>query len=146
MPAPKAGIFICVYNRGMDNWSDIFAPLIGRILMGGFFLWNGIEATLNFPNTTAAFATLGSPSPVALALIAIAVEVMCGIFLIVGLWSRVAALALVVFVVGTAFLQSGAQSPIQQALFLQDMAIIGGLLYVSAYGAGAWSTAWKYKQ
>jgi len=72
---------------------------------------------------------------------------LCGIALIVGVWSRPAALVLVVFVVGTAFLQTGsAQSALAQALFLQDMAIVGGLLYVSAYGAGAWSTSWHYKR
>jgi putative oxidoreductase len=130
----------------MDNWSDIFAPLIGRILMGGFFLWNGIEATLNFPNTVATFATIGSPSPIALTLLAIGIEVGCGILLVVGLWSRVAALILVVFVIGSAFLQTGPQSAFTQALYLQDMAIVGGLLYVSAYGAGVWSTSWKYKR
>jgi putative oxidoreductase len=128
------------------SWSDIFAPLIGRILMGGFFLWNGIEATLNFANTTATLATIGSPSPLVLALLAVAIEVGCGVLLVVGLWSRVAALVLVVFVVGTAFLQASPQSALAQALFLQDMAIVGGLLYVSAYGSGAWSTAWPYKR
>lgn len=130
----------------MDNWSDIFAPLIGRILMGGFFLWNGIEATLNFANTSATLAGIGSPSPVALALLVIAVEVGCGVLLVVGLWSRVAALILVVFVIGTAFLQAGTQDALERALFLQDMAIVGGLLYVSAYGSGVWSTAWPYKR
>ncbi len=130
----------------MDNWADIFAPLVGRILMGGFFLWNGIEATLNFANTTATLAGFDSSSPVALALIAIAVEVGCGILLIVGLWSRVAALVLVVFVIATAFVQNSGQDALAQALYLQDMAIVGGLLYVSAYGAGVWSTAWPYKR
>lgn len=130
----------------MDNWADIFAPLIGRILMGGYFLWNGIETTLNLANTTATLANIGSPSPVGLALLIIATEVCCGILLIVGVWSRTAALVLVVFVIGTAFLQGGSQSAVVQALFLQDMAIIGGLLYISAYGAGVWSTAWPYKR
>ncbi len=130
----------------MDNWSDIFAPLIGRILMGGFFLWNGIEATLNFDGTVVAFTNLGSPNALALALVTIAIEVACGILLVVGLWSRIAALALVVFVIGTAFLQIGSQTPLAQALYLQDVAIVGGLLYISAYGAGAWSTGWRYKR
>jgi putative oxidoreductase len=137
---------ISSYNKLMDNWSDIFAPLIGRILMGGFFLWNGIEAALNFANTTGTLASAGSPSPVVLAIVTIAIEVGCGILLVVGLWSRVAALILVVFVIGTAFLQTGPQSAVAQALYLQDMAIVGGLLYVSAYGAGVWSTSWKYKR
>jgi putative oxidoreductase len=131
-------------SKGMDNWSDIFAPLIGRILMGGFFLWNGIISALNFPNTTVMFATAGSPNPTALAIVAIAVEVICGIALVVGVQCRVASLALVVFVIGSAFLQQGIQSELTQTLFLQNMAIVGGLLYVSAYGSGAWSPAWKY--
>jgi putative oxidoreductase len=130
----------------MDSWSDIFAPLIGRILMGGFFLWNGIEATLNFANTAVLFAKTPLPYPIEFAIGAIAIEVLCGILLIVGLWSRVASLALVGFVVFAALLHPGLESSVTQALFLQDMAIIGGLLYVSAYGAGVWSTSWPYKR
>ncbi len=114
--------------------------------MGGFFLWNGIEATLNFANTTVTLANVGSPNPVVLAIIAIAIEVGCGVLLVVGLWSRIAALVLVVFVMSTLTLHTGLASNLSQTLFLQDMAIVGGLLYVSAYGSGAWSTAWPYKR
>jgi putative oxidoreductase len=114
--------------------------------MGGFFLWNGIIATLNFPNTVATFATIGSPSPAALAIVTVAVEVLCGIALVVGVGSRIASLVLVVFVIATAFIQTGIQSEVTQALFLQNMAIVGGLLYVSAYGSGAWSPAWRYRK
>lgn len=130
----------------MDSWSDIFAPLIGRILMGGFFLWNGVQAALNFPSTVVTFANASLPSPVEFAIAAIAVEVLCGILLVVGLWSRPASLVLVGFVIFAALMHPGLESSMSQALFLQDMAIIGGLLYVSAYGAGVWSTAWPYKR
>ncbi len=130
----------------MDSWSDIFAPLIGRILLGGYFLWNGIEATLNFANTTVLFANTFLPYPVEIAIVAIFVEVACGILLVVGLWSRPASLVLVGFIVFAAFLHPALESSVTQALYLQDMAIIGGLLYVSAYGAGVWSTSWPYKR
>jgi len=131
----------------MDNWADIFAPLVGRILMGGFFLWNGIEATLNFPSTV---ISIVGPNffidPVFFTIFALAVEVLCGIALIVGLWSRPASLILVVFVIIAAFAHPALDSTLTQALYLQDMAIIGGLLYVSAYGAGSWSPNWKFKR
>jgi putative oxidoreductase len=130
----------------MDNWADIFAPLIGRILMGGFFLWEGIISALNFPNTAATFATIGSPSPVVLAAIAIGIEVLCGIALVVGIECRIASLILVVFVIASAFIQPVIQNEASQAFFLQNMAIVGGLLYVSAYGSGAWSPAWRYRR
>lgn len=134
------------YTKHMDNWSDIFAPLIGRILMGGFFLWNGIEATLNFPNTVITFTNIGSPSPIALALLVVAIEVLCGLSLVVGIGCRVASLILVVFVMASAFVQPGLGTEVTQAFFLQNMAIVGGLLYVSAYGSGAWSPAWHYRR
>jgi len=120
--------------------------LVGRILMGGFFLWNGIEATLNFPNTVVTFSTLSLPSPLWFAVFAIAIEVLCGVGLIVGFWSRVAALVLVVFVIAAALVQTGLSTGVTETLFLQDMAIIGGLLYISAYGAGAWSPQWRYRR
>ncbi|HEV8666896.1 MAG TPA: DoxX family protein [Candidatus Paceibacterota bacterium] len=128
----------------MDSWSDIFAPLVGRIFMGGFFLWNGIEAALNFPATTVLFVTAGMPGPIGLALVAVAVEVVCGILLVVGSFTKYSAILLSCFVFLTALLHPGTSNAISQTLFLQDMAIIGGLFYISAYGSGAWSTDWKY--
>jgi uncharacterized membrane protein YphA (DoxX/SURF4 family) len=53
---------------------------------------------------------------------------------------------LIVFILSVAFLHVNIPNTTDQALYLQDIAIIGGLLYVSAYGAGAWSTEWPYKR
>jgi putative oxidoreductase len=118
--------------------------LIGRILMGGFFLWNGIEATLNFESATMVFASVKMPHPEVFAMIAIAIEVVCGILLVVGTYTRPAAITLSVFVFSTSLLHPGTANSFSQMLFLQDMAIIGGLLYISAYGSGFWSNDWKY--
>jgi putative oxidoreductase len=123
----------------MHNYGDIFAPLIGRILMGGFFVWSGVEATLNFPTTIASMAT-------AVAIVAILIEVLCGIAIVVGFKTSQAALVLALYVIAVAFFYTGLGSSSAQALFLQDMAIVGGLLYISAYGAGSWATDWHYKR
>jgi putative oxidoreductase len=129
----------------MDSWSDIFAPLLGRILMGGFFLWNGIEAALNFPAATLVFVNVGMPYPLSMAFAAILIEVLCGILLIVGSYTKPAATSLAIFVLCSSFLYSTkGNSGMSEAYFLQDMAIIGGLLFISAYGSGSRSPDWKF--
>jgi putative oxidoreductase len=130
----------------MQNYGDIFAPLIGRILVGGFFIWSGIEATLNFPNAVAAMINLGAPMPTTLAIIAITIEVLGGMAMVVGFKTRLVALMLSLYVIIVAFFYTGFATDSSQALFFQDMAIIGGLLYISAYGAGSWAPDWHYKK
>jgi putative oxidoreductase len=130
----------------MHNYGDIFAPLIGRILVGGFFIWSGIEATLNFPNTVETIISLGAPMPITLATIAIAIEVLGGTAMVVGFKTSPAALILALYVIIVAFFYTGFATGSSQALFLQDMAIVGGLLYISAYGAGSWASDWHYKK
>jgi putative oxidoreductase len=130
----------------MENYGDIFAPLIGRILVGGFFIWNGILATLNLSSTVSSMIAVGAPMPTALAIAAIAVEVLCGIALVVGFKTSPAALILALYVVVVAFFYTGFGTSSAQALFLQDMAIVGGLLYISAYGAGSWASDWHHRR
>lgn len=116
----------------MDAWSDIFAPLIGRILVGGFFLWNGIAESLNFPLTALLMQTKGLPKPVVVAGLLIAIEVLGGIALIIGLKTRPVALILAIFTIGTAFIYSDFSNQLYIQLFLENMAVVGGLLYISA--------------
>lgn len=128
----------------MHNYGDIFAPLVGRILMGGFFVWKGIVAALNFTATLDAVTKVGAPMPAAWVVVAIATEVLCGMAIVVGFKTTSAALLLVLYVVVIAFFYTGFVS--DGSLFLQYMAIVGGLLYISAYGAGSWASDWRYKR
>ena len=114
--------------------------------MGGFFIWNGILIALNFTGTVGSIISAGAPVPVTLAIIAVAVEVLCGVGLVVGFKTSAAALLLAIYLVIVAFFYTGFQTGAAQTLFLQDMAIVGGLLYISAYGAGSWATDWHYKR
>ncbi len=133
------GLYL-LYNRLMQNYGDIFAPLIGRILMGGFFIWSGIEASINFNGTVGSIINLGAPMPLILAIAAIAIEVLGGIALVVGFKTSPAALMLALYVIVVAFFYTGFATGSSQTSFLQDMAIVGGLLYISAYGAGSWAS------
>jgi len=122
----------------MDRWTELFAPLVGRILLGGFFLWNGIEEILNFSATTTIFLNAKLPYPMTLALIAAGIEVLGGILLVVGLKVRIVAMILILYIALSSALLFSTATSAQTQLYVENMAIIGGLLYVTAYGVGSW--------
>ncbi len=123
----------------MDKQLELYAPLLGRIMIGGFFLWNGIHQALNVPTTISIFSSIGFPQPIAWALGAISIEVLGGIVLIVGYKSRISASILALYTTASILLV-GSLGAFQLQLFLANMAVVGGLLYVSTYGSGRWST------
>jgi putative oxidoreductase len=71
---------------------------------------------------------------------AIAVELVGGILVIAGLYTRVAALALALFCVATAVLFHNKFGNRNELLhFEKDLAIAGGFLVLAARGGGAWA-------
>ncbi len=124
----------------MLQWCDCYAPVVGRVLMGGYFLWSGILKLSSFAATAAFVASAGFPSPEVGAVLAILIEAGLGLCMILGWRMRMASLglafwtALVSGIYHTDFTAAAATT-----LLLKDIAIMGGLLYMSAYGSGGWS-------
>jgi putative oxidoreductase len=92
----------------IDSRTAPYAALLLRITLGGLFL---AHASLKFfvftpAGTAKFFGSVGLPPE--LAYLTIAVEVLGGIALILGLWTRVAAIALVPILLGTIFTVHGA--------------------------------------
>ncbi len=129
------------YNgKHMNRLIKNYAPLFGRILLGGFFLWNGVQTLLHLPATAEMLTTAGLPSSVFLATLVGAIEVLGGIGLVVGFHTRLCAAVLAFYIALVAGFLFNANDAAGTHLFLQRMAIVGGLLYVVAYGSGRWST------
>lgn len=125
----------------MNDWTRAYAPLLGRILVGGFFLWNGIQAVLNLDATIGTFIQTGLPQPTTLALLAAVLEVLGGIALVLGFKTRLSAILLAIYLVLVSglLMATGSSSPAQTQTFLGHMAIVGGLLYICAYGSGKYA-------
>lgn len=119
--------------------------LVGRLLMALLFLPAGISKIAGFAGTVGYIASKGVPLPEVAAIIAIIVEVAGGIALILGFKTRWAALALAAFtLVATVMFHNywtlpAEQQMMQQLMFMKNIAVVGGLLTLAAWGAGAWS-------
>lgn len=119
--------------------------LIGRLLMALLFLPAGISKIGGFAGTVGYIASKGLPLPQVGAGLAIAVEIGASIALILGWQTRWAALILAVFTLAaTVFFHNfwampAEQVMVQQLMFYKNIAVIGGLLTLAAWGAGALS-------
>lgn len=117
-------------------------PLAGRFLLAAIFLVAGIRKVLGFAGTVGYFTKLGFPAAEVFAVVAIIVELGGAILLIAGWRTRWVAWLLMLFVViATAMAHrfwefDAAQFNNQLNHFLKNVAIIGGLLFVAAFGPG----------
>ena len=119
------------------SWSERYAPLTARILMGGMFLMAGIMKAMDPAGTAGYIASVGLPLPMALALLTIVLEIGAGFFLVAGYQTRYAAAALAVFTIfATALFHTNWAMPMQQMFFTKNLSIIADLLYMMTYGSG----------
>jgi len=122
----------------MQNWSIV----IGRIMLGAIFLMAGINKIGAFEGTQKYMEAMGASGDLLIPVIAL--EIIGGLAVIIGWQTRWAALALSVFTVIAAFMfHNDFANQMQSILFMKNISIAGGLLFVSAIGAGAWSLDMK---
>lgn len=122
-----------------------FPLVIARILLALMFVMSGISKFTGLQGTADYIASVGLPMSQLLAIGAAAVEVVAGVLLIVGWQARWAALALAAFtLLASLFFHNFWAMPadkafMQQLMFMKNLAVIGGLLFVFAFGAGSLS-------
>ena len=120
------------------NTVENFAELAGRILLSAIFVLSGIGKITGYAGTQAYMASQGVPG--ALLPAVIAVELLGAIAIIVAWNTRVAAFLLGGFTLLSALLfHSNLQDQMQMIMFLKNVAIAGGFMFLVAHGAGALS-------
>ena len=117
----------------------------GRLLLASLFLPAGIGKITGFAGTVGFIASVGLPFPELAAVFALTLEIVGSIALILGVGTRPAALALALFTLVASFFfhaywaAPADQQFVTQLLFFKNIGVVGGLLMLAAWGAGAWS-------
>ncbi len=114
--------------------SDVTA-LVARILMSVMFILAGWNKIGGYAGTQGYMEAMGVPGALLPAVIAL--ELLGGIAVLIGFKARYAALLLAGFsIIAALIFHSNFSDQMQSILFMKNLALSGGLLYIFAHGAG----------
>jgi putative oxidoreductase len=127
------------------NVAKDYLPALARLLMCSLFIWDGVLQLRDPAGTAQYFTSINIPAPQIAVWVSIAVHLLGGIGLLVGFMTRWAAALLILLSLGTAFgvhLPAGDMENMMH--FYKNLVMAGGLLYVIAFGPGAFALdSWK---
>lgn len=122
-----------------------FGPLAGRFLIAAIFLLSGIGKIGGFAQTVGFMAGKGLPMVEVLLVLSIIIEIGAALMLLVGWQARLGAAALFLWMIPVTLVfhnfwaAPADQQQIELANFMKNIAMMGGLLYVTAFGSGRFS-------
>ncbi len=130
----------------MSNSSSSIVPLLGRILIGQIFILSGVNKLTHFSDMAGYVAAVHLPLPSVSLGIAAAIEIFGGLAILVGYQAKLAAWLEFLFLIPTTFLfhnfwalHDATARQDNMAHFQKNVAIMGGLLILATFGAGAYS-------
>lgn len=115
--------------------------IVGRVIFGGFFLIAGIRNFLRFGERREMRTNYGWVLPAPILAVGFAIQLVCGLALILGTWIVPAAIALIVFLIAATplyhnlFLFQGKERDPHLYLTLVNITLAAGLLLVIADAA-----------
>lgn len=127
-----------------DKYASLMS-LVGRILLALMFIPAGFAKLSNLGGTAGYIASGGLPAPMVLAVLAGALELFGGLALVFGFKVRWVGLAMALFTLLASVVfhpfwsVPEAQMAVTKLLFMKNISVVGGMLLISALGAGAWS-------
>ena len=137
-PTPSRPVRAIPGLSALDPLLAQFAPLAGRVMMGGIFAYAGLTKISAYAGTQAYMESAGIPG--ALLPLVIAFEVGAGLALTAGWQTRIIAFLLSGFTLLTAItFHFDLADPVQSLLFAKNIAMAGGLLAFAGLGAGPFS-------
>ncbi len=128
----------------MDSIEKL-VPVLGRILLALVFVLSGFGKIWGLDRTAGEMASHGIPLPHVLVYGVVALEFGGGLALMFGLFTRPLALIFAIYLLVLALVfhnywaMPAAAMHAQRVAFLEHLSMLGGMLYVFAFGAGPYS-------
>jgi putative oxidoreductase len=129
----------------MSDTSTSIVPLAGRLLISTIFIFSGLNKLGAHAAMAAFAASKGLPAADLAIWLAAAVEILAGLSILLGFHARIGAWLLFFFLIPTSLVfhnfwaMQGMEKMDNQGHFFKNVAIMGGLLFVATFGAGAYS-------
>lgn len=133
------------YTQLFERYRDVLL-LIARILLVALFVVFGWDKFMNFSGTTAYMESVGMPFATLAGLSALVMELVVGLAILVGFYTRPLALLLCLYTLITALIGHRFWALTDSGMrldtmihFYKNLAIAGGLLLLGLTGPGKYS-------
>src|SRR5271156_4887566 len=129
----------------MSNPSTSIVPLAGRLLISAIFISSGLSKLAGHAAIAGYAASKGLPATDLAIWLAAAVEILGGLSILLGFQTRIGAWLLFLYLIPVSVVLhnfwalQGMEKMDNQIHFFKNVAIMGGLLFVATFGAGAYS-------
>jgi len=116
-----------------------FLLWLGRVLLGGFFVYAGVHHFLIMPPLTAMISARGIPYPRLVLIVGSAFQIVAGTLFVMNICTATAAFGLIVFTIAASVMLLNfwdMDEPMRQTAktaWQTNTAIVGGLLIAAAY-------------
>ncbi len=127
----------------MNDVVKEWGPLVGRVMLSLIFLMSGLGKVFQFDGQVGYAASQGVPMASAAIAISAVVEIAAAVMIILGYKARLGAAALLLWMIPVNFLMHafwGMTDPtwkqIHMIMFMKNLAMMGGMLLIIAYGSG----------
>jgi putative oxidoreductase len=128
------------WPRSVACYLTWLAPLFARITVGWVFLWSGWGKLNNLPQITENFISWGIPFPQFLTPLTSCIEFFGGIFLLLGLFTRISAGALgVTMIVAIKAARWGEVDSLETLLGFDEFEYLALFLWLAIAGPGVLS-------
>ncbi|NGX61036.1 MAG: Inner membrane protein YphA [Chlamydiae bacterium] len=120
-------------------------PFFGRFLISLIFILAGTGKFFDFGGAVEALRQMGIHGAGVYAVLGLILELVGGILVLLGWYTRLGVYLLMIFLLPTTLIfhgfwnYSGPEMALQLSIFLKNLTIYGGLLYILSYGPGKWS-------
>ena len=116
---------------------DNYLSLLARIFLSAIFMWSGINKIINPIATLENMSAHQMPLTLVFLVAAIALEILGGLSVLLGIKTRWGAAMLIIFLIpATLIFHTDFSTELEQAMFLKNLAMLGGLLMLIQYGGG----------
>jgi putative oxidoreductase len=128
------------WPRSVAHYLTWLAPLVARITVGWVFLWSGWGKLNNLPQVTQNFIDWGIPFPHFFTPLTSGIELFGGLFLLLGLLTRISAGALgVTMIVAIKAAKWGDVDSLETLLGFDEFEYLALFLWLAIAGPGALS-------
>ena len=114
-----------------------YLSLLARVGLSAIFIWSGINKIMNPVATMENMSAHGMPLTSFFLVWAIALEIMGGLSVLLGIKTRWGAAMLIIFLIpATLIFHTNFSTELEQAMFFKNLAMLGGLLMLIRHGGG----------